>query len=52
MSKEYDTLPATTEAFIRIAMIKLMLGRLTTCPPSWRRQAAEKRERAAGLAAA
>lgn len=28
MSKEYDELPATTEAFIRIAMIKIMLARL------------------------
>jgi hypothetical protein len=39
MSKEYDALPATTEAFIRIAMIKLMLGRLTTPPPSQRKRA-------------
>ena len=37
MSKEYDALPATTEAFIRVAMIKLMLGRLTTRPPSQRK---------------
>jgi putative transposase len=51
MSKEYDTLPATTEAFIRIAMIKLMLGRLTKRSPSWRQQAAEKRQNTARIAA-
>lgn len=51
MSKEYDTLPATTEAFIRLAMIKLMLGRLTKRPPSWRQQAAEKRQNTERIAA-
>lgn len=51
MSTEYDTLPATTETFICVAMIKLMLGRLTTRPPSWRRQSAEKRANAARIAA-
>jgi transposase len=29
MSKDYEYLPATSEAFIRIAMIRLMLARLT-----------------------
>jgi len=37
MSKEYDVLPKTTESFIHIAMIKLMLGRLTTRPPAHRK---------------
>ena len=31
MSKDYEYLPATSEAFIRIAMIRLMLARLTWC---------------------
>jgi putative transposase len=29
MSKDYEYLPETSEAFIRIAMIRLMLARLT-----------------------
>jgi transposase len=28
LSKDYEALPATSEAFIRVAMIKLMLARL------------------------
>lgn len=55
MSKEYDVLPATTEAFMRVAMIKLMLGRLTTRPPSQRKEQAAreaaKRQRLLGLEA-
>jgi putative transposase len=29
LSKDYEYLPATSEAFVRIAMIRLMLARLT-----------------------